>query len=80
MACTAYFLGEGMRPSEIAELLDVDDRSVRRYRAEIAEKAAGERAGDDGRGFENADPVEQAGHDDSPFSRIRSIHDGRAPS
>ena len=38
LACTEYFFGEGMRPIEIAKLLDVDDRSVRRYRAEIAEK------------------------------------------
>jgi hypothetical protein len=38
--CTEYCLGEGMRPIEIAKLLDCSDRSVRRYRAEITERNA----------------------------------------
>lgn len=43
LVCAEYFLGEGMRPVEIAKLLGVEDRSVRRYREEIAEKNALER-------------------------------------
>lgn len=38
--CTEYCLAEGMRPIEIAKLLDCSDRSVRRYRVEITERNA----------------------------------------